>query len=80
MNATTMEDRPESSPVQSWQLDRPVLTLEQAADYLQISPRKLQNEMRNRRISFVRLGRRVLFRREALDAALKKMEIGMIAA
>lgn len=75
-----MEDRPESSPVQSWQLDRPVLTLEQAADYLQISPRKLQNEMRNRRISFVRLGRRVLFRREALDAALKKMEIGMIAA
>lgn len=55
-----------------------LLTAPEAAQFLRVSLRKLQNDVKSRRIPVIKYGRRTLFRRESLEAALKKMEIDMV--
>ncbi|MBN9400311.1 MAG: helix-turn-helix domain-containing protein ['Candidatus Kapabacteria' thiocyanatum] len=52
-----------------------LLTRKEAASYLRISVPSLQRHTRDRRIDCVRMGRRVLFRREDLDACLQRNAI-----
>jgi len=53
-----------------------LLTRKEAASYLRISVPSLQRHIRDRRIVCVRMGSRVLFRREDLDACLQSNAIG----
>jgi excisionase family DNA binding protein len=55
-----------------------LLTAPEAAEFLRVSLRKLQNDVKCRRIPVIKYGRRTLFRRESLEAAIKKMEINTI--
>ena len=50
------------------------MTLAEAATYIGISPRTLRDHVRCRRISQVKLGGRIVFRREQLDNDLAKLE------
>jgi excisionase family DNA binding protein len=52
-----------------------VMTKIEAAAYLRVSLRKLDNDIAARRLPFIKNGRRIYFRREALDGALRKMEV-----
>jgi excisionase family DNA binding protein len=52
----------------------PRMSLAEAAAYLNVSPRALRGYVRKRIVSRVKLGGRVIFRREALDADLAKLE------
>lgn len=53
-----------------------LLTRREAADYLRISIPSLQRRIRDKGITFVRMGARVLFRREDLDACLRRNSVG----
>jgi excisionase family DNA binding protein len=50
--------------------DPELLTVEQAADYFNVSPRWVRRAVDERRIEFVKVGIQLRFRREALDAYL----------
>jgi excisionase family DNA binding protein len=58
---------------------REVLTLKEAADYLQVSPATLRAWAKRGRVAVARLGQgksaRLRFRREALLVALKQAEV-----
>jgi excisionase family DNA binding protein len=51
-----------------------VMTKKQASQYLKISVATLERWMAAERVPVVKLGRRVLFRKEALDALLRQHE------
>lgn len=53
-----------------------LLTRREAANYLRISVPSLQRRIRDKGITFVRMGARVLFRREDLDACLRRNSVG----
>lgn len=57
-----------------------LLTVEQAADYLNVSPRWLSDAVRQRRIRCARLGRRVRFRIEYLEEFIAASEQPVTAA
>ncbi len=48
----------------------PILTVEEAADYLRCKPKRIYDLCSQRRISFVKDGSRTLIRRDALDQYL----------
>lgn len=52
-----------------------VMSLKEAAAFLGISYRKIREDIQARRIPHLRLGGKVLIRRDALLAALEKLEI-----
>jgi len=51
------------------------LSREQAAAFLNISPRTLQRYTKRRIITYVRIGRRVLYRREWLNAFMESQTV-----
>jgi excisionase family DNA binding protein len=51
-----------------------VMTKKQASQYLKISLATLERWMAAERVPVVKLGRRVLFRKESLDALLRQHE------
>jgi excisionase family DNA binding protein len=53
----------------------PVLTSKEAAAFLRISVRKLQLDAAARRLPYIKLGRRLLFRKAALERALERAEV-----
>lgn len=53
-----------------------LLTRQEAARYLRISVPSLQRRIRDRHIVSVRMGARVLFRKEDLDASLQRGSVG----
>jgi excisionase family DNA binding protein len=48
-----------------------LLSVEEAAEYLRISRHTLRTWMGNKKVTYVKLGRRTLFRREDLDKLIK---------
>lgn len=52
--------------------ERPVLTLKQASDYLNVSERTLRRQITEGKIAPVRIGRRLLFQRAELDRFLSE--------
>jgi excisionase family DNA binding protein len=56
-----------------------LLTAEEVADCLGVTPRWAYNEARAGRLPHVRLGRYVKFRGEAIDDWLRKVERGTVA-
>ncbi len=48
-----------------------LLTRQEAMDYLRISKRTLDNLMRKRDIPFIKIGKKVLFRKADIDAWLE---------
>jgi excisionase family DNA binding protein len=57
----------------------PILNSAQAAFYLGVCKRKFLQDVRARRFSHIRIGGKLLFRREALDAELRRMEVQAVA-
>lgn len=55
-------------------LDRPLLDMKQAAEYLNVSYNWLQQQAAGDKVPHTRLGRRVLFAAEHLDAIVKSGE------
>lgn len=51
------------------------MNLAEAATYIGCSPRSLRDYVRRRAISRVKVGGRILFRREQLDADLERLEL-----
>jgi len=51
-----------------------LVTIDQLADALGYSPKTIRNWVAGRKIPFVRLGRRTMFRLESIGAWLKKKE------
>ena len=49
------------------------MNLAEAAAYVGVSPKKLRNDVRLRRIPAVRLGGRIIFRIEDVNRALEKL-------
>jgi len=58
-----------SGPLQQ---DRQLLTVEDAAAYLDISPGTLRNWLSERRITYVKVGRLTRVRRSVLDAYIEQ--------
>ena len=54
------------------------MSLSEASCYCGMSPRTLRDNVRKRRISMVKLGGRILFRKEQLDADLIRNELKAI--
>jgi excisionase family DNA binding protein len=54
--------------------DDELLTAEEVAELLRMSPAWVYAETRGRRIPHIRLGRRVCYRRSALDAWIDELE------
>jgi len=52
-----------------------LLTVEELAKAFRRAPKTIRNWVAKRQIPFVMLGRRVMFRRESIEAWLKKKEI-----
>jgi excisionase family DNA binding protein len=52
-----------------------IMSLSECAVFLGISYRKIREDIQARRIPHVRLGGKILIRRDALMAALEKLEI-----
>lgn len=50
------------------------MSLSEASCYCGMSPRTLRDNVRKRRISMVKIGGRILFRKEQLDADLERNE------
>jgi len=57
-----------------------VLTLPQAASYLGIAEGTLRNWISERRITYVKVGTRTMFRQSALDAFLDAHTVPAVAA
>lgn len=51
-----------------------LINLDDGAKYLGLQPSTLRRWVYEKRISYVKLGRRVLFRKEALDELIQKSE------
>lgn len=67
---------PESDHAQAIRTTPPlVMSLKEAAVFLGISYRKIREDIQARRIPYIRLGGRILVRRDALMAALEKLEV-----
>jgi excisionase family DNA binding protein len=54
--------------------DKSLLTTEEAAPFLRTSAKTLRRWARDRLLPSIKIGRRLLFRREALELALKRLE------
>jgi len=54
---------------------REILTLEEAADYLRISPHTLRDKIRTRKLPFYKVGGSIRFRRSKLDKWVDRNEI-----
>lgn len=68
--------RSESDATQAIRTNPPlVMSLKEAAAFLGISYRKIREDIQARRIPHLRLGGKVLVRRDALMAALEKLEV-----
>ncbi|HXU18702.1 MAG TPA: helix-turn-helix domain-containing protein [Terriglobales bacterium] len=52
-----------------------IMSLKEAAAFIGVSVRKLRTDLKARRISYIRLGGKILVRRDALMAALEKLEV-----
>ena len=65
--------RPSATPRHSTSSE--LLTVEQAADYLNITEHFVRRLIQERRLPFVRVGRLVRMRRSALDAWLTEAEV-----
>ncbi len=52
-----------------------IMSLMEAAAFLGISYRKIREDIQARRIPHIRLGGKILIRRDALMAALEKLEV-----
>lgn len=55
------------------------LTRKEAAEYLRVSLRTIDNLIARRSLSCIRLGGRTLLRRSALEQALARLEIPAVA-
>ena len=55
-----------------------IMDLDEGSQFLGISVRKLRYDIASRKIPAVRLGRRILLRRDALLAALAKLETSIV--
>ena len=51
------------------------MSLQEAAVYLGVCPRKLRYDCKRRLIPYVKLGGKLIFRRESLDQALARLEV-----
>ena len=54
------------------------MNLSEAACYCGMSPRTLRDNVRRRRISMIKIGGRILFRKEQLDADIERFELKAI--
>lgn len=52
-----------------------IMSLKEGATFLGVSVRKLRTDLKARRIPHVRLGGKILLRRDAVEAALQKLEV-----
>ncbi len=57
---------------------REILTLEEVADYLRLSPNTLRDKVRLRQIPFHKVGGSIRFRRSKIDRWINQGEIAMI--
>ena len=51
------------------------MSLQEAAVYLGVCPRKLRYDCKRRLLPYVKLGGKFIFKKESLDAALDKLEV-----
>jgi excisionase family DNA binding protein len=51
------------------------MSLQEAAAYLGVCPRKLRYDCKRRLIPYVKLGGKIIFRKEGLDRALARLEV-----
>lgn len=56
--------------VETWQQTDPLLTKQQASDYLTMSPRTIDKLINTRQLAVVHIGRSVRIRKSQLDAYL----------
>lgn len=66
------------NPNQDHPHDKPeseLLSIEEAAELMTISPRHLRNLMRGKQIAYIKLGRSLRFTRSDLAAAIDRMRV-----